>query len=248
MFNFDTHKIKIFTDGANLDSIIKLSKDNFIDGITTNPTLMRRSGVTNYMTFAQSAVKASLGKSISLEVFSDDLDEMINQARILSTLGKSVYVKIPVTNSQGKPTTRVIKSLLSENIKVNITAVLSYSQIDHCIDILEKNSIAYISIFAGRIADTGISPCLYLEYALKKLIQNNMNNVELIWASTREVFNIYEAAKIGCHIITVPPEIIKKIRLYNYDLNQLSLETVQMFKSDSDEANYSIGYTQEQKI
>ncbi len=240
MFNFDTHKIKIFTDGANLDSIIKLAKDDFIDGITTNPTLMRRSGVTNYMTFANSAVKASQGKSISLEVFSDNLDIMIDQARILSGLGKSVYVKIPITNSQGEPTSSVIKQLLNENIKVNITAVLSYSQIDECIRNLQGNSFAYISIFAGRIADTGLNPSLFIDYAINKLKDKHLNNVELIWASTREVYNIYEAAKVGCNIITAPPEIIKKIKLYNYDLNKLSLETVQMFKSDSDSAGYSI--------
>ncbi len=240
MFKFNSNKIKIFTDGANLDSIIELAKDDFIDGITTNPTLMRKSGVTNYMNFAKAAVQYSLGKSISLEVFSDDFDEMIIQAKILSKLGDSVYVKIPITNSEGASTKDVISELLKEGIKVNITAVLSYEQIDSCINIFNKDYYGYISIFAGRISDTGRDSKTFIEYAANKIIEKNLKNVEIIWASTREIFNVYEAAYANCHIITIPPEIMKKINLYNYDLEKLSLETVRMFKSDAQKANYLI--------
>lgn len=240
MFKFDTYKIKIFTDGANLDSIMELAKDNLIDGITTNPTLMRKSGVTNYLRFAKSAVKYSNGKSISLEVFSDDFNEMIHQAKVLADLGDLVYVKIPITNSKGESTRKVISELLNQGIKVNITAVLSYQQIDECIDMFSQKDFGYISIFAGRIADTGLDPTDFIKYLVKKLNLNNLNNIEIIWASTREIFNLYQAGKCGCHIITIPPEIIKKISLYRYDLDQLSLDTVKMFKSDSDEANYKL--------
>lgn len=240
MFRFNSNKIKIFTDGANLDSIIELAKDDFIDGITTNPTLMRKSGVTNYMNFARSAVQYSLGKSISLEVFSDDFDEMVTQAKILSKLGDLVYVKIPITNSRGESTKDVIVELLSEGIKVNITAVLTYEQIDNCINIFSENNYGYISIFAGRISDTGRDSKNFIEYTANKITEKNLKNVEIIWASTREIFNVYQAAYSKCHIITIPPEIMKKINLYNYDLEKLSLETVKMFKSDAEKANYRI--------
>ena len=239
MFYQNQDKIKIFTDGANLDSILELAKDDLIDGITTNPTLMKRSGVINYMSFAEAAVKASNSKSISLEVFSDDLDGMIFQARKLAELSSNVYVKIPITNSKGMETTKVIRKLISENISINITAVLTYEQIKHCVDLLDENSKAYISIFAGRIADTGIDPIPFFTYALK-LLDNRFKDVELIWASTREVYNIYQASSCGCHIITVTPDIIKKLSLQNYDLKQLSLDTVKMFKKDADSANYTI--------
>jgi len=237
-FEIKEKSIEIFTDGANLDSISELARDPSIDGITTNPTLMRASGVTNYMTFAKASIKASLGKPLSLEVFSDNHDEMINQARILSRLSPNVYVKVPITNSLGLSSSNVIKQLAKENINLNITAILTEEQIEICLNSLLKTSKAYISIFAGRIADTGINPVKYIDYALNKFKFHNQ--VKVLWASTREVYNIYQAANCGCHIITVTPEIIKKIKLKNYDLNQLSLETVQMFKKDSDAAKYEI--------
>ena len=240
MFEFDSKKIKIFTDGANLDSIIELSKNSLIDGITTNPTLMRKSGVTNYLRFAKSAVYNSNNKPISLEVFSDDFTEMIKQAKIISNLGKTVFVKIPITNSKGISTKEVVEELLKEGIKINITAVLSFQQIDDCIKYFDENNMGYISIFAGRIADTGQDPTQFIKYAQKKLISKNLNNVEIIWASTREIYNLYQAADSQCHIITIPPDIMKKLKLFRYDLEQLSLETVQMFKSDSEKANYKL--------
>ncbi len=240
MFKTSSNKIKIFTDGANLDSIIKLAKDKLIDGITTNPSLMRKSGVTNYMLFAKTAVLNSKGKSISLEVLNDDFDSMFNQALILSKLGESVYVKVPITNSFGLSTIDVITKLIKAEIKVNITAILSYKQIDECIKILSPNSKVYLSIFAGRIADTGRDPVSYFEYSSKKILGNNLANVETLWASTREVYNVYQAARCGCDIITVSPSIIQKLKLKDYDLESFSLDTVRMFKSDADAAGYEI--------
>ena len=237
-FETKDKSIKIFTDGANLDSISELARDPSIDGITTNPTLMRASGVTNYMTFAKASVQASLGKPLSLEVFSDNHKEMMYQARILSKLSPNVYVKVPITNSLGISSLDVIKQLAKENINLNITALLTKEQIEICLNCLEISSKAYISIFAGRIADTGRDPVDYIDYALKKF--KSHNDVEILWASTREVYNIYQAANCGCHIITVTPSIIKKIKFKDYDLKKLSLETVQMFKRDSDAAKYEI--------
>ena len=181
-----------------------MAKDDLIDGITTNPTLMRKSGVTNYMNFAKAAVNASQGKSISLEVFSDDFDIMIHQAKVLSRLGNSVYVKIPVTNSLGHSTSEVIKKLLKEGIRVNITAILSESQIESCINLFEKRDCGYISIFAGRIADTGKDPSNFIKYANEKLQAKGLKNLEIIWASTREIFNLYQAINCDCSIITIP--------------------------------------------
>ena len=240
MFEFDSKKIKIFTDGANLDSIIELAKDNLIDGITTNPTLMRKSGVTNYLKFAEAAVYHSNNKPISLEVLSDNFTEMVKQAKTISKLGESVFVKIPITNSKGVSTEEVIDELLKEGIKVNITAVLSLRQIDNCVKYFHEKNIGYISIFAGRIADTGLDPSKFINYSFDKLRSKKLEKIEIIWASTREIYNLYQAANCKCHIITIPPDILKKIKLFNYNLEKLSLETIQMFKSDSEKANYRI--------
>ena len=242
MFKDKNGKIQIFTDGGNLDSIIKLSKDSLIDGITTNPSLMRKSQVTNYMTFAKSAVKASRGKSLSLEVFADNHEDMKRQALKLHSLGESVYVKIPIINSNGLSSIDVIKFLLDKGIAINITALLSSKQIKECINLLEKNSLnkVYISIFAGRIADTGRDPVPIIKKFKKVIEKKKLKNVKILWASTREVFNVYQAIKAGCDIITLNPQIIGKLKLKDYDLEKLSLETVQMFKKDADLSKYEI--------
>ncbi len=240
MFKTSIGKIKIYTDGANLDSIIKLSNNPLIDGITTNPTLMRKSGVTNYMNFANAAVKACKEKSISLEVFADNQSEMIKQAKILSSLSKSVVVKIPITNSEGISSIKVIKSLMIEKIPINITAILTTDQLDDCIKIINENNKVYLSIFAGRIADTGRDPKPIFKHYHEKIRERKLNFTNLLWASTREVFNVYEAISCNCDIITITPEIIQKLRFKDYDLKKLSLETVQMFREDSILSNYSI--------
>ena len=162
------------------------------------------------------------------------------QAKILSNLGNSVYVKIPITNTYGELTGDVIKELLKEGIKVNITAILSRKQIDYCLNLFDKTSFGYVSIFSGRIADTGKDPTLFISYAYSEIKKKCLKNVEIIWASTREIYNLYQAAESNCHIITIPPDIMKKVKLYNYDLEKLSLETVKMFKSDADKANFMI--------
>jgi len=238
MIEINNKKIKIFTDGANLDAIDNLSKNPIIDGITTNPTLMKKSGVTNYLLFSKSAFAASQGKSLSIEVLSNSKEGMIREAEVLSSIGNSIYVKIPIVNSKGDSTREVISKLCKNNIKLNITAVLSKEQIDICAESLEINSTAYISIFAGRIADTGRDPVPFINYAVKKFY--NYKNVEILWASTREVLNIYQAASCNANIITITPEIFRKLSFRNYDLEKLSLETVKMFNSDSISANFSI--------
>lgn len=238
MIEINNKKIKIFTDGANLDSIDNLSKNPLIDGITTNPTLMRKSGVTNYLLFSKSAFIASKGKSLSIEVLSNSKERIIQEAKVLSSIGNTIYVKIPIVNSKGESTVKVISELCKDNIKLNITAVLSKEQIDMCAESLEINSTAYISIFAGRIADTGRDPVPFIKYAIQKF--SNYKNVEILWASTREVLNIYQAASCNTHIITISPELFKKLSLRDYDLKKLSIETVKMFYSDSVLAKYSI--------
>ena len=240
MFRTEKGFIQIFTDGGNLDSIIKLSKDPNIDGITTNPSLLRKSKVTNYMRFAKSAVKASNGKPISLEVLSDNHEEMINQALKLHNLGSSVFVKIPITNSLGLSSNYVIKYLLDKNIPINITAILCEKQMQNCLDILEKNDKSFISIFAGRIADTGKDPIPLFKKFRNEIDKRNLKYVKLIWASTREVFNVYQAINCKCDIITLSPEIIKKLKLKDYSLEKLSLDTIKMFKKDSDLSNFII--------
>jgi len=230
--------IKLFADGANLDSIERLARDPLFDGITTNPSLMRSAGVTDYLNFCRRSVLFSRSKSISFEVFSDSLEEMKAQALELSQLSSNVYVKVPITNSTGTSTLPVIKYLLARGIPVNITAVMSMSQIDLLFSSIPLDSNAYISVFAGRIADTGRDPCEYIKYAIDKFASHP--SVEVLWASTREVFNIYEATRVGCHIITIPPSLVSRLKYQQYSLDSFSLDTVRMFKADSDEAGYTI--------
>lgn len=228
---------KIYVDAADLDEVIKLSKKDFISGITTNPTLMKKSGVTNFEFFAK-AVIANTSLPLSLEVFSDDIDEMHLQALKMSKWGEQVYVKIPITNTKGVSTCELIKELSNANIKLNITAILSKNQIDKAINFLNPSVNAIISIFAGRIADTGKNPCDFISYALEQ--KRNLKNCEVLWASTREIYNLYEAIKLKCDIITIPPNLLKKVELKGMDLEELSLETIKMFYRDALETGYKI--------
>ena len=228
---------KIFVDAADLDEVIRLSKKDYISGITTNPTLMRKSGVSNFEIFSK-AVIARTSLPISLEVFSDDLDEMCEQAEKISSWGKNIYVKIPITNSKGIPTYKIIKKLSAEKIKINVTAVLSKNQINKVFEVLDPAINSILSIFAGRIADTGRDPQEFIKYAIDKKI--NHNKCEILWASTREIFNLYEAKKINCDIITIPPNLLNKIAMKDQDLEELSLETVNMFYQDALKTNYKI--------
>jgi transaldolase len=232
------NSIKIFADGANCDEMVKLSKISFIKGLTTNPSLMRKNKIKNYEIFAKKILKTIKKKPISFEVFSDDLNEMKKQAEIINSWGKNIYVKIPITNTKKKSTIKLIKYLSNKNVKLNITAIMTIDQVKKVLKYLNPKVPSYISIFAGRIADTGRDPVPIMVNALKLMKKNKKS--ELIWASTREVYNIYQASKINCHIITVTTDIIKKKSLFNYNLVKYSLDTVKSFRKDALASNYKI--------
>jgi len=232
--------IKIFADGADYKSIVNYNKKFFIKGLTTNPSLMKKSGVKNYADFAKKVLKVVNKKPISFEVFSDDFNGMYNQAKIIASWGKNVYVKIPVTNTKGKNSYSLIKKLSEEKIKLNITAIFTNDQIKNVIKSLNPDIKSIISIFAGRIADTGKNPEKLIIKTLKLLKKKKNFNCEVLWASTRELYNIVSASKIGCHIITVPNNILEKLNLFNKSLKIYSLETVKEFYKDAKEANFKI--------
>ncbi|MEN9735397.1 MAG: Transaldolase [Actinomycetota bacterium] len=234
----DSLNIKLFADGADFETMIKMASHNWIHGLTTNPTLMRKAGVENYKNFALKVLADVKEKPISFEVFSDDFDEMVRQATEISKWGSNVNVKIPITNSQGKSTAPVIKYLADNNVKLNITAILEVKQVDEVKKLLNPNFINYISIFAGRIADTGLDPVPIMEECLDSV--GKFENIELIWASPREILNVIQADAIGCHIITATSEILNKLSLLGKNLNQYSLETVQMFCNDAKASAYFI--------
>ena len=231
-------RIKIFADGANLDDIRRLAEDSRIQGFTTNPTLMRAAGVKDYAEFARDAVAAVGGRPISFEIFADDFDSMESQAQEIATWGPNVYVKIPVTNSTGEFAGPVISSLSGAGIKVNVTAVMTLEQVEDIALALSPDVPAVVSVFAGRIADTGIDPVPHMEAALERL--GMRPKAELLWASPRELLNVFQADAIGCHIITATVGVLKKLDLVGKDLRDYSLETVQMFLRDATKAGYSI--------
>ncbi len=234
------NKIKIFADGADYKSIIDFNKKIFVKGLTTNPSLMKKSGISDYTKFAKKVLEKVKVKPISFEVFADDINEMYQQAKIISTWGKNVYVKIPVTNSKGIGCYDLIKKLSNEKIKLNITAIFTNYQAKKVINSLNKNTKSIISIFAGRIADTGINPDLLIVQSLKFLKIKKNIKCEILWASTREIYSIIQAEKLGCHIITVPNNILSKINLIGKDLNKYSLETIKDFYRDAVSAGYKI--------
>ena len=230
-------RIKIYADGADYYDFVTLNKSKIIKGFTTNPSLMRKSGVKNYEKFAKKLIKV-IKKPISFEVFSDELDEMYIQAKKISSWGNNVYVKIPIVNSKGVSTIRLIKKLNLEKIKLNITAVFTFNQVNKIINILNSKTPSIISIFAGRIADTGIDPINILKRSIK--LKKNNKNIKILWASTREVLNIYQAENINCDIITVPIGIIKKLNLYKKNLKKYSIETAKDFYLDGLKSKYKI--------
>jgi transaldolase len=231
-------KIKIFADGADFSGIVNYNKKKFIKGLTTNPSLMKKSGVKNYTTFAKKILKIVNKKPISFEVFSDEFEGMYNQAKKIASWGNNVYVKIPVTNTKGQGSYKLIKKLSNENIKLNITAVFTEDQVKKVINSLNPEVKSIISIFAGRIADTGENPEFLIKKTLKLLKKNK--NCEVLWASTRELYNILSASSIGCHIITVPNNILDKLNLFGYNLKNYSLETVKEFYRDAKKAGFVI--------
>jgi transaldolase len=236
--NLENLKIKIFADGADIESMIEMYNKSYIKGLTTNPTLMNKAGVKNYRAFALDVLSVVKDKPISFEVFSDDFDEMIIQAKEIASWGSNVNVKIPITNSKGQETASVIRNLSNSGVIVNVTAVMTITQVAKIIDSINTETSAFISIFAGRIADTGIDPIFTMVESLK--IIKSAPNTELIWASPRELLNIIQAEEIGCHVITASSDILKKLDLIGKDLLQYSLETVKMFKDDAMKSGYSI--------
>ena len=231
-------KIKIFADGADKDSILDLSKKQWISGLTTNPTLMRKAGIKNYEKFAKEILTILKKKPISFEVFSDDFKEMERQARLINSWGKNVYIKIPITNTKGKSSFGLIKKLSQDGIKVNVTAVFTLKQIRHILKALSFGTPAVISVFAGRIADTGKDPMPIMKQAAKMLVKHL--EIELLWASPRELLNIFQAELAGCDIITVQPDILKKISTIGKNLEVFSLDTVKMFYEDARAAGYKL--------
>jgi transaldolase len=229
---------KIFADGANFDEMIKLSKNPLIKGLTTNPSLMKKNGIKNYTDFSKKILKKIRKKPISFEVFSDDLSEMKKQGLKINSWGKNVYVKIPITNTKKKSTANVIKFLSSRGIKVNVTAIMTIYQVKEVLKNLNPKVPSCISIFAGRIADTGRDPMPIMKEALKLMKKNK--NSKLIWASTRELYNIYQSNEIKCHIITVTSDVIKKFKLINYNLSKYSLDTVKGFRNDALKSKFKI--------
>jgi len=230
-------RIKIFSDGANLTDMIKMVQNPLVKGFTTNPTLMRKSGVKDYQSFAQAVLKDIL-LPVSFEGFADDNTTMLTQARKIAKWGHNVNVKIPITNTSGVSTEKVIKELSNEGITVNVTAVFTLGQVRAILSALNPDAPAIISIFAGRIADTGVDPLAHMRAAKRMMIGSK---VELLWASTRELFNVFQADEVGCDIITVPPEFLFKLEsLMGKDLIQYSLETVRMFHRDAQEAGYAL--------
>jgi transaldolase len=231
-------RIKIFADGAEKANIVELASKSFIKGFTTNPTLMRKAGITDYVAFAKDILPIVHNLPISFEVFSDDFTEMERQARIINSWGSNVYVKIPITNTKKESSFDLIKKLAAEGIKMNITAILTLEQVQHILPALVPTVPTVISVFAGRVADTGIDP-VPLMRACKELLVVTPN-YELLWASPRELFNIYQAEEVGADIITVTPEVLKKTEKVGYDLTELSLDTVKMFYDDGQKVGYTL--------
>jgi transaldolase len=232
-------KIKLFSDGADLSSILEMAKNPMISGLTTNPTLMKKAGIADYRAFCKEVLSKVSDKPISFEVFADDFSEMKRQALEIASWGNNVYVKIPVTNSTGQVSYELINELAHKKVKLNVTAILTLDQVVHTCQSLKGGAPSVVSVFAGRIADAGVDPMPLMSAALS-ICTSFDRNIELLWASTREVYNIAQAEACGTHIITVPVDILKKISMFGKDLTQLSLDTVKMFKQDAESAGYQL--------
>lgn len=230
--------VKVYSDGAILENMIEDLKTGLVTGFTTNPSLMKKAGVTDYLTFAKNVLSNIKEYPVSFEVFADDLEEMKKEAIKLASLGDNVYVKIPVTTSTGISTVPIIKELSREKVKLNVTAVFTIEQTKEIVDALQDGVPSIVSVFAGRVADTGIDPIPLMTEALK--ICHTKEGVELLWASPRETLNIYQANDIGVDIITCTSDLISKLPLKGKDLNEYSLETVKMFLKDSTSLGFKV--------
>lgn len=231
-------KVKLFADGADKAGMLEMAAKPFIQGLTTNPTLMRKAGITDYKAFALDILKVIPSKPISFEVFSDDFAEMEKQAIQIAGWGENVYVKIPVTNTKGRSACDLVRNLSNRGIKLNVTALMTLKQVREVAASLDPTVPSYISVFAGRIADTGVDPVPLMHEAVRML--KTMPKAELIWASPRELLNVFHADSVGCHIITVTNDVLKKLELVGKNLDDYSLDTVKMFYNDAVAAGFRI--------
>jgi transaldolase len=238
MLDVTALRVEVFADGADRAGIEALALNPVIKGFTTNPTLMRASGVTDYEAFAREILPIVGDRPISFEVFADDFDEMLRQGRRIATWGGGVYVKIPVTDTRGRPSSEVIRTLSGEGIQLNVTAMTTPAQVRQVVDCLAPGAQHFVSLFAGRVADTGRDPLPLVRECLDILAPRP--EVRLIWASPRELLNVIQADEVGCHVITVTHDLLKKLPLLGKDLDEYSLETVQMFHRDAVSAGFSL--------
>jgi len=231
-------KVKIFADGADKTGMLEMYEKPFIKGLTTNPTLMKKAGITDYRTFCKDILTSIKDKPLSFEVFSDDFSEMERQALEISSWGENVYVKIPITNTKQEACYDLVKRLAAKKVKLNVTALMTLDQVSNVVASLDPHVPSYVSVFAGRVADTGYDPLPMMVKAVDILKAAPAS--ELIWASPRELLNIFQADDIGCHVITVTNDILKKLSLVGYDLDQYSLDTVKMFYNDAIKAGFKL--------
>jgi len=231
-------KVKIFADGADKAGMLEMYAKPFVKGLTTNPTLMKKAGITDYRAFCKDILTSIKDKPLSFEVFSDDFAEMERQAMEIASWGENVYVKIPVTNTKKETCYALVKKLADHKVKLNVTALMTLDQVKNVVASLNPNVPSYVSVFAGRVADTGYDPVPMMAKAVEML--KVAPAAELIWASPRELFNIFQADDIGCHVITVTNDILKKLSLVGYDLDEYSLDTVKMFYKDAVEAGFKL--------
>jgi transaldolase len=239
-------RVQVFADGADKASMLDLYRQPYIKGFTTNPTLMRKAGITDYERFALDILQHIPDRPISFEVFADDEPEMERQARKIARWANNVYVKIPVTNTRSEPMYDLIRRLGADGIQVNATALLALDQVRHVAKALQGGAPSYISVFAGRVADTGRDPIPLMKSALELMAPEP--NCQLVWASPRELLNIFQADEIGCHIITVTSDVLKKVSLVGKDLHEFSLETVRMFHDDAAHSGYTLELTPEERL
>jgi transaldolase len=230
--------VKIFADGADLAGMIEMSRNPLIRGFTTNPTLMRKAGIRDYPGFARDVLAHIPDRPISFEVFADEFDEMERQALEIADWGENVFVKIPVTNTRGESSRALVEKLCRAGVRLNVTALLTLDQVREIGTALAGGPAAFVSVFAGRVADTGVDPIPLMKCAVQQLAA--FRNVELIWASPRELLNILHADEVGCHVITVTNDVLKKLDLVGKDLTQYSLETVRMFYEDGRKAGFTL--------
>jgi len=231
-------RVRIFADGADLPVMLEMARQKWIRGFTTNPTLMRKAGVADYRAFARDVLAAIPDRPISFEVFSDEFAEMERQAIEIASWAPNVNVKIPVTNTRGEFAGPLLRRLSKANVALNVTAVMTADQVAAVVEAMEGSTPAFVSVFAGRIADTGRDPLPIMIASLEHI--RARPGTELIWASPRELLNVFQADEIGCHVITVTDDILKKLSFVGRDLTQFSLDTVQMFRTDAVRAGYTL--------